>query len=64
VDDQETDGGNMYKQILINAKLKTGKKGQETTDCWEKSVREVKVDIGLQCYLGRIKRKCYIHSCE
>jgi len=30
VDDEETDGGIVYKQILINAKLRTGKEGQET----------------------------------
>jgi hypothetical protein len=27
---QKTDGGTVYKQILISAKLKTGKRGQET----------------------------------
>ena len=27
---KETDGGNVYKQILIYANLKTGKRGQET----------------------------------
>jgi len=30
VDDQKTDGGTVYKQILINAKLQTGKRGQNT----------------------------------
>jgi len=29
-DDQKTDGGTVYKQVLINAKLKTGKGGQKT----------------------------------
>jgi hypothetical protein len=29
-DDQKTDGGTVYKQVLINAKLKTGKRGQKT----------------------------------
>ena len=28
-DDQKTDGGNVYKQILINAKLQIGKRGQK-----------------------------------
>ena len=28
-DDQKTDGGTVYKQILINAKLKTGKRGKK-----------------------------------
>jgi hypothetical protein len=30
VDDQKTNGGTVNKQILINAKLKNGKKGQKT----------------------------------
>jgi hypothetical protein len=29
-DDQKTDGGTEYKQVLINAKLRTGKRGQKT----------------------------------
>ena len=29
-DDQNTDGGPVYKQELINAKLQTGKRGQKT----------------------------------
>jgi hypothetical protein len=28
--DQKTDGGTLYRQILIDAKLKTGKRGQKT----------------------------------
>jgi hypothetical protein len=28
-DDQKTDGGTMCKQILIDTKLKTGKRGQK-----------------------------------
>jgi hypothetical protein len=28
--DQKTDGGTVYKQILINAKLQTGQRGQKT----------------------------------
>jgi hypothetical protein len=27
---KKTEGGTVYKQILINAKLKTGKRGQKT----------------------------------
>jgi hypothetical protein len=30
VDDQKRDGGIVYKQILINAKLQIGKRGQKT----------------------------------
>jgi hypothetical protein len=37
----------VYKQILINAKLKTGKTGQENRDDWEKSIKVVKVCIEL-----------------
>jgi len=29
-DDQKTDGGTVYKQVLINAKLKTGNRVQKT----------------------------------
>jgi hypothetical protein len=29
VDDQKTDGATVYKQILINAKLKNGKRGKK-----------------------------------
>ena len=29
-DNQKTDGGAMYEQILINAKLKTRKRGKKT----------------------------------
>ena len=35
----------MHEQVLINAKLKTGNRHQETAD-WEKYVKEV-VSIGL-----------------
>jgi hypothetical protein len=30
VDNQKTDGGTAYQQILINAKLQIGKRGQNT----------------------------------
>jgi len=30
VNDQKTDGGIVYQQILINAKLQIGKRGQKT----------------------------------
>jgi hypothetical protein len=46
VNDQKTDGGLMYQQILINAKLQIGKRGHKTVG-WEKSIQEVKVCIGL-----------------
>ena len=46
-DDQKTDGGTVYKQILIHAKLKTGKRGQKNRADWEKSIKETKVRIGL-----------------
>jgi hypothetical protein len=36
----------VHRQVLINAKLKTGKRHQETDD-WEKSIKEAKVSIGL-----------------
>jgi hypothetical protein len=30
VNDQKTDGGTVYQQILINAELQSGKRGQNT----------------------------------
>jgi len=42
-DDQKTDGGILYKQILINAKLQTGKRGQTFYRAdWEKCIMEAK----------------------
>lgn len=45
-DDQKTDGGTVCKQILIDTKLKTGKRYQKTPE-WEKSIKEAGVCIGL-----------------
>jgi len=39
-------GGILYKHILIDAKLKTGKRGQNTAD-WKKSVKVANFCIGL-----------------
>lgn len=36
----------MCKQILIDTKVKTGKRDQKTSD-WEKSIKEAGVCIGL-----------------
>jgi hypothetical protein len=36
----------MYKEMLINAKLKTGKRVKETGN-WEKYIMEAKDHIGL-----------------
>ena len=35
----KTDGGAMYKQMLINAKSKTGKRGQKTELTWRSPLR-------------------------
>ena len=43
---KKTDGESVYKQLLINAKLKTGKRGQKNRAEWEKSIRQAKVRIG------------------
>jgi hypothetical protein len=47
----------VYKQILINAKLKTGKGGKKHTAAWKKSIKETKGCIGLYCHLRRRKRR-------
>ena len=43
---KKTHGWIVYKQVLINAKLQNGKRGQKK-DEWEKSIKEAKVCIGL-----------------
>ena len=45
-DDQKTDGGIVYKHILINAKLQLEKEIKNTA-YWKKSIKEVKVHNGL-----------------
>jgi hypothetical protein len=37
----------VYKQILIDAKLKTVKRGMRKKYDWEKSIKKAKVYIGL-----------------
>jgi hypothetical protein len=44
---QKADGGTVYKQILIDAKLKTVKRGTSKKYDWEKSIKKAKVHIGL-----------------
>jgi hypothetical protein len=44
---KKTDGGTAYKQILTDAKLKTGKIGQKNRVDWGQSIKEAKVCIGL-----------------
>jgi hypothetical protein len=46
----------LCKRILIDAKLKTGKRVQKTSD-WEKSIKEAGVCIGLKCLLRRRRRR-------
>jgi hypothetical protein len=41
------------KQMFLNAKLKPGKRCKKNRGDWEKSVKEAKVHIGLQCHLRR-----------
>jgi hypothetical protein len=48
---------NLCKNILINAKLKTGKRGKINRADWEKSITEAKVRSGLWCHLRRRKRR-------
>jgi hypothetical protein len=51
---KKTDGGTVYKWILIDAKLKTEKRGQKTAG-WEHSIKEAKVHIRMKCHLRRRK---------
>jgi hypothetical protein len=39
VNDPKTDGGAVYKQIIRDEKLKTGKIGQKIRTDWEKSIK-------------------------
>jgi hypothetical protein len=44
---KKIDGGAVYKQILINAKLKTEREVKKKNRAnWERSIREAKVRIG------------------
>jgi len=43
----------MGKQILINAKLKSGKRSKIQNKNWEKFIKEAKVCTELWCYLRR-----------
>jgi hypothetical protein len=43
----KTDGGIKYNQIRISEGLKIGKRGRKIRADWEKSIKEVKVHIGM-----------------
>jgi hypothetical protein len=53
---KKTDGGIVYKQILINPKLQFGKRAQKTPE-WEKYIKEVKVCIRIYSDLRRREKK-------
>jgi hypothetical protein len=46
-DDQKTDGGTVYKKILIDAKLKTEKTGQKSELTGRSPLRRLRSRIGL-----------------
>ena len=46
---KKTDGGIVYKKILINAKLQIGKRGQKTELTGRSPLKEAKVHVGLSC---------------
>jgi len=50
------EGGTVCKEILGDAKLKTGKRGQKKRAELEKSIKEAKVRLGLWCHLRRRRR--------
>jgi hypothetical protein len=52
-EDSKLDCGIVCIQILINATLQFGRRGEKNRAEWEKSIKEVKVRIGLQCHLRR-----------
>jgi hypothetical protein len=43
---KKTNGGVVYKQILVNAKLQIGKRGQKNRAEWE-NINQGKVCIGM-----------------
>jgi len=47
VDDQKADGGTVYKQILINAKLQIGNGGKKTGRIGRRSLR--RREFALDC---------------
>jgi hypothetical protein len=46
-DDQETDSGIVYKQILRSVKLQLERKVKKNRVDWERTIKEAKVRIGL-----------------
>ena len=46
-DNQKTDGGIAYIQILITVKLQIGMRGQKNRANWDKSIKEPKVRTRL-----------------
>ena len=47
----------MYKQILINAKLQTGKRGKKNRSDYDKFIKQVKDGSGLYCHRRRRRRR-------
>jgi len=43
----KTDGGFVYKQILIDANLKPVQRSQKSRAYWEEAIKEAKFRIGL-----------------
>jgi hypothetical protein len=43
----KTGGGTVYKQLLINGKLRVGKRDKKNRADWEKSIKEAKVRTGM-----------------
>ena len=48
---KKTDCGTVYRQILTDEKLKTGKKCQKNRAGWKKSINPLNVELNPICYL-------------
>jgi len=46
-EDSKLECGIVYKQVLINVTSQIGRSGKKNRTDWEKTIKEVKVHIGL-----------------
>jgi len=54
---KKTDGGTIHKHVLIRCKIKNWQRRLKNRADWEKSIKKVKVRIGLQYCLRRRRRR-------
>jgi hypothetical protein len=55
-DDQKTDGGTVYKQILIDAKLQNGERSQKTELAGRNTLRRRRSSLDCLCHRRKKKK--------